>query len=90
MIYKGVFSKCAEIPPTRLRDNVEDQKQPKKIVAQKINVTLYYFCYFRLRKRENYAFDYSLNSVKAEELCLKKLSSITGPKFLKFDHKIVT
>jgi hypothetical protein len=35
---QGVFLKCAEILPTRLWDNVEDQKQLKKIVAQKINV----------------------------------------------------
>jgi hypothetical protein len=33
---QGVFLKCAEILPTRLWDNVEDQKQLKKIVAQKI------------------------------------------------------
>jgi hypothetical protein len=37
---QGVFLKCAEILPTRLWDNVEDQKQLKKIVAQKINVIL--------------------------------------------------
>jgi hypothetical protein len=35
---QGVFLKCAEILPTRLWDNVEDQKQLKKIAAQKINV----------------------------------------------------
>jgi hypothetical protein len=35
---KGLFLKCAEILPTRLFDNVEDQKQLKKIVAQKINI----------------------------------------------------
>jgi hypothetical protein len=37
---QGVFLKCAEILPKRFFDNVEDQKQLKKIVAQKINVIL--------------------------------------------------
>jgi hypothetical protein len=41
MIYKGVFLKCAEILP-RLWNNVEDLKQLKKIVAQKINVILFF------------------------------------------------
>jgi hypothetical protein len=39
---QGVFLKCAEILPTRLVDNVEDLKQLKKIVAQKINVILFF------------------------------------------------
>jgi hypothetical protein len=37
---QGVFFKCAENLHTRLWDNVEDKKQIKKIVAQKINVIL--------------------------------------------------
>jgi hypothetical protein len=32
---QGAVLKCAEILPTWLRDNVEDKKQLKKIVAQK-------------------------------------------------------
>jgi hypothetical protein len=39
---QGVFLKCAEILPTRLFDNVEDLKQFKKIIAQKINVILFF------------------------------------------------
>jgi hypothetical protein len=39
---QGVVLKCAEILPTRLFDNVEDKKQLKKIVAQKINVILFF------------------------------------------------
>jgi hypothetical protein len=46
MIYKSVFLKCAEILPTRLWDNVEDQKQLKKIVAQKLNVILFFVIEF--------------------------------------------
>jgi hypothetical protein len=42
MHIQGVFLKCAEILPTRLWDNVEDQKQFKKIVAPKINVILFF------------------------------------------------
>jgi hypothetical protein len=37
-----VFFKCAEILPTRLFDNVENLKQLKKKVAQKINVILFF------------------------------------------------
>jgi hypothetical protein len=43
MIYKGVFLKCAEILPTRLWDNVEDQKQLRKVVPQKLNVIFFFF-----------------------------------------------
>jgi hypothetical protein len=43
MIYKGVFLKCAETLPTRLWDNVEHQKQLKKIVPQKLNVIFLFF-----------------------------------------------
>jgi hypothetical protein len=39
---QGVFLKCAEILSTRLWHNVEDQKQLKKNVAQKINVILFF------------------------------------------------
>jgi hypothetical protein len=39
---QGVFLKCAEILPTRLFDNVEDWGQLEKIVAQKINVILFF------------------------------------------------
>jgi hypothetical protein len=39
---QGVFLKCAEFLPTRLWNNVEDEKQLKKIVAQKINVILFF------------------------------------------------
>jgi hypothetical protein len=39
---QGVFQKCAEILHTRLWDNVEDKKQLKKIVPQKLNVILFF------------------------------------------------
>jgi hypothetical protein len=39
---QGVFLKCAEILPTRLFDNVE------KIVAQKINVILFFDIEFKI------------------------------------------
>jgi hypothetical protein len=39
---QGVFLKCADILPAKLFDNVEDEKQLKKIVAQKINVILFF------------------------------------------------
>jgi hypothetical protein len=42
MIYKDVFLKCAEISPAGLWNNVEDWKQLKKIVAQGINVILFF------------------------------------------------
>jgi hypothetical protein len=41
-VYKGVFLKCAKILPTKLWDNVEDPKQIKKIVAEKLNVILFF------------------------------------------------
>jgi hypothetical protein len=44
----GVFLKYAEILPTMLWDNVEDQKQLKKIVAQKINVILFFDRIFKI------------------------------------------
>jgi hypothetical protein len=42
MINKGVFLKCAEILPTRLWNNVKTKSNKKKIVAQKINVILFF------------------------------------------------
>jgi hypothetical protein len=33
---------CAEILPTRLLDGVEDWKQLRKVVAQKMNVILFF------------------------------------------------
>jgi hypothetical protein len=39
---QGVFLGCAEVLPTRLFDNLEDWEQLKKIVAQKINVILFF------------------------------------------------
>jgi hypothetical protein len=41
-VYKGVFLKCTKILPTKLWDNVEDQNQLKKIVAEKLNVILFF------------------------------------------------
>jgi hypothetical protein len=37
-----VFLRCAEILPTGLWDYVEHYKQFKKIVAQKVNVILFF------------------------------------------------
>jgi hypothetical protein len=39
---QGVFLKCAEILPTTLFDNVEDWEQLRKVVAQKINIILFF------------------------------------------------
>jgi hypothetical protein len=39
---QGVFLECVEVLPARLFDSVEDWEQFKKIVAQKINVILFF------------------------------------------------